>query len=257
MSSALTTATAAMSEAFDFLSLPEEIRRFVYLELLVSPLHPTDKPVARRDLVEAYTQSHSRYRSGDPSPPKQAASFLFPNILASCSFINNEASKILYKENHFCAHPSLLTGMPFFLYESRKLLTPQIVSRRAIRRWHLQVRLDCDPRFDAAKLKEAFDGADELSVAASEAMYRSSGLHNLLMFAEIRGVKKTSVTGSVDPRVAQWLERVMRCEEDTPVPSLEEWQSSAPVLFGGVFDDRAFVKDHARNYYNPWTHSNR
>ena len=76
-----------------------------------------------------------------------------------------------------------------------------------IHRYHIRIRLDCDPNFSAKAAKESFDGMDELTIEAFQAQYGSSDHGVLELFEGIRGVKQAKVYGSVTafPEYVRWL----------------------------------------------------
>lgn len=130
---------------------------------------------------------------------------------------------------------------------------PHLSQLRSIRRWQITVRLDCDARYTADKLKQAFDGVEQFTLVANESMYRASGLENLLLFAGIRGVGKARVIGSVEKVVAEWLERMIMTAEGTPIPpSLDDWRLTAMARDGGLKSER-----EGDGHYDLWTHGNR
>lgn len=237
-----------------FLDLPAEIRNHIYEELLLSPIIPTDLP-QKRKLILAKQWRPSKtipYPSGDHDDNDLLkVPLVHPAILGTCRRINQEATPILYSYNTFTAHATLLTSHPSLVHDSRLLLYPDISKLRNIRRWHIAIRLDCDARTTAEKLKQAFDSMEEVSVMASESMFRASGLDNLLLFADIRGVGKASVLGSVEKVVAEWLERMMMGKEGSVAPSLDEWRLTAMARDGGLKSERDGT------IYNMWTHGNR
>jgi hypothetical protein len=128
-----------------FLDLPPEIRLEIYQYLLVVPNVPRSRLPASRCSV---------------SVP----------ILSANRQIHAEASRVLYSYNKFFAHPSLLTAFP----RLRTWLPPVREARvyPRIRRFHLRLRLDCDPQFEKEAAARAFSGLDELTVEVYQAMVR-------------------------------------------------------------------------------------
>jgi len=169
-----------------FLHLPGEIRNQIYHLVLIHPSYP----------------------------PAQSTHNLVPNILSTCRQITHEATPILYSLNTFTAHPSLLTSMPYLHSPTRPLYTPGLHTR--IRRWRIQVRLDCDARFTEEDVTKAFTGCEELEIEAKEAMFRGAGNAVLMLFAGVRAVKSARVIGSVDREFAEWLEESMERVIGTP-----------------------------------------
>jgi len=169
-----------------FLHLPGEIRNHIYHLVLI---HPS-------------------------CPPRRSTHNLVPNLLSTCRQITQEATPILYSLNTFTAHPSLLTSMPYLHSPTRPLYTPGLHTR--IRRWRIQIRLDCDARFTEEDVTKAFTGCEELEIEAKEAMFRGAGNAVLMLFAGVRAVKSARVIGSVDREFAEWLEESMESVIGTP-----------------------------------------
>ena len=86
-----------------------------------------------------------------------------------------------------------------------------------IRRYHIRVRLDCDPNFSAKKAQEAFTGAEELTVEVFQAQFGGSEYQVLKLFEGIRGVRRAKIYGSVSafPDYVDWLESAMMEPEGT------------------------------------------
>jgi hypothetical protein len=163
-----------------FLDLPGEIRNQIYKELLL--LLPLSTP---RIL-------------GDPP--------IYPQILAVCRKVHEEAKQILYGCNTFLAHPYLLADMP-----SLRLYYDAVRHRRLralISRYHIRVRLDCDPRFSTAEIQNAFTGVEELTV---EALLGVSDYSVLKRFESVRGVKNARIYGKIYafPEYVKWLQGAM------------------------------------------------
>ncbi|KAE8447254.1 hypothetical protein EG329_010948 [Mollisiaceae sp. DMI_Dod_QoI] len=167
-----------------FLDLPGEIRNEIYLKLLIVPA--ASKPRLLGD------------------PP------IYPQILSTCKKIHEEAQQILYGYNTFLAHPNLLSSLPRLRLCYNTIFSPTLIS--LIRRYHIRVRLDCDPNFSIQKATDAFTGVEELTLEVSQAQFGSSDHKVLRLFEGIRGVKKTRVYGSVTlfPEYVEWLQCSMR-----------------------------------------------
>ena len=171
-----------------FLDLPGEIRNQIYHQLLILPDISTPR------------------RLGDPP--------LYPRLLEVCRMVHEEGKQILYGSNVFLAHPNLLTGLPRLrLYYDTVRAKPLI---SLIRRFHIRVRLDCDPNFSATKAENAFSGVEELTVEVFQAQYRSSNYKVLKLFEGVRGIQKASIYGSVTgfPEYVSWLQDAMMSEKD-------------------------------------------
>lgn len=173
-----------------FLDLPLEIRLDVYTRLLLHP--PLDKL----------------------APTTRPADGLYPAILAVSRQTHAEAAPILYSKNIFLAHATLLASFPRL-----RLWYPPVRERSVlawIRRFHVRVRLDCDPAYDATAVTAAFSGADELVVEVWQAMFQGADHGSLRVFEGVRNVKTVRVYGSTVglEDYVRWLEGVMRCEAD-------------------------------------------
>lgn len=129
-----------------FLDLPGEIRNEIYKELLL--IHP-----------------HSTRRILGDRP-------IYPQILIVCRKVHKEASQILYGENTFLAHHSLLAGMPRLRLYYDAVIDQRLIAQ--ISRYHIRVRLDCDPQYSAAKVQEAFTGIDELTIEVLQSQFGGS-----------------------------------------------------------------------------------
>ncbi|KAK4632285.1 hypothetical protein CLAFUW4_03533 [Fulvia fulva] len=150
------------------------------------------------------------------------------NVLRTCKQAWNEGTPILYGENTFLAHPSLLSALPSFLLIRRptRVSLPPVKHPRMlpyIRRYHIHVRLDIDARFSNGQATESFTGIDVLELEVFQAMYGSCDFTNLKLFEGVRGVGKVIVQGSVgDGRYAKWLEHCMMSPVDTEFAAYNE-----------------------------------
>ena len=90
-----------------------------------------------------------------------------------------------------------------------------------IRRFHIRVRLDCDPYFVMEDVKRVFSGAEELEVEVFRASWGCGGYGSLDGFTEVRGVKRARVKGSVETEFARWLEGVMESQFGAEVVPFE------------------------------------
>lgn len=209
----ISTVYDSQPQSFFLSRLPTEIRLQIYQLLLTLP--PDFFNPLLRSLI---SQNHySSYLL--PSIP------LFPSLLLVCRQIYAEAHAIPYTSHQFSAHQTLLTKMPYLVNPSRPILSPPTdpeTGHPLIRRWHVLVRLDTDPRFTALQAKEAFSNAEELEIEVWKAMYGAdTGYDVLKTFAEIRGVKRARVTGRCDDSLKRWLEKLLVQEEGTEA---EEWR---------------------------------
>ena len=175
------------------LDLPGEIRNQIYHQLLILPPLST------------------------PNPPP-----IYPEILQTCRKIHEESKHILYGYNTFIAHANLLSDMPRLRKCFPTFSYPNLISM--IRRYHISVRLDCDPNFSAEKAKEAFTGVEELTIEVFQAQFESSDYKVLKLFEDIRDVKKARIYGSVQafPDYVDWLKRAIMTAEGSPVQNFGE-----------------------------------
>jgi len=167
-----------------FLTLPLEIRLQIYENLLLIPAYNTLLPV----------------RAGDG---------VSPAILQACRQTHAEAQPTLYGRNQFQAHYSLLSGFPRLRAWYGPVREASVLC--LVTRWHLRVRLDADPPWDAAKVEAAFQGCDELVLDVWQAMFRGADHAVLACFEGLRGVRRALIYGSTtgfEP-YARWLERAM------------------------------------------------
>ncbi|GKT50274.1 uncharacterized protein ColSpa_10455 [Colletotrichum spaethianum] len=168
-----------------FLDLPLEIRLDIYAHLLLHP--PIDK-----------------------LNPNRPAARIHPAILTASRQTHAEGTPVLYSKNMFLAHATLLASFPRL-----RLWYPPVRERSVlpqIRRFHIRVRLDCDPAFDASAAAAAFSGVDELVVEVWQAMFQGADHGALQVFEGVRGVRDVKVYGSITgfEGYVRWLEDVMR-----------------------------------------------
>jgi len=177
------------------LSLPAELRLQIYAHLLSIPAD---------DLALLRRLTSRNHLSSYVLPTLD----LYPEILRVSRQTYTEAHAILYASNTYCAHACRLTSTPYLLASSKPVLSPRCI--RLIKKWHIQVRLDCDPNYNKQQATEAFTGAEELELEIWQAMFGAAGEGVLKLFAGVRAVGKAKVTGSVTPGVKRWLEYTMR-----------------------------------------------
>ena len=187
------------------LSLPAELRNHIWQFILV---HNTKSAA----LLPAHLFP------GAPASARKTSRFC-ANVLLTCKQINAEGTPILYGENTFSAHSSLLASLPCFLLLERpnKLLLGPVKSQRMqklIRRYSLFLRLDTDPQFTKRLAEESFTGAEELRIDVFQAMYASSDFSVLRLFEGVRGIGKVNIDGSLgDGKYAEWLTNTMMLPE--------------------------------------------
>ncbi|GKT85127.1 hypothetical protein Ct61P_02977 [Colletotrichum tofieldiae] len=175
------------SSRCQFLDLPLEIRLDIYAHLLLHP--PIDKLSPTRPVTRVH-----------------------PAILSASRQTHAEGTPVLYSKNVFLAHTTLLASFPRL-----RPWYPPIRERSVlphIRRFHIRVRLDCDPAFDASAAAAAFSGVDELVVEVWQAMFQGADHGTLRVFEGVRGVRDVKVYGSITgfEGYVRWLEGVMRCD---------------------------------------------
>lgn len=199
----------------NFLDLPLEIREQIYMHLLAPP---TPDPSTYRYL---------RLPRASISLPT-----LHPAILSVSRQLHAEALPVLYTQNTFRCHPSLLTSFPRLYTPTDypykwypQLSETSCPGVRLIRRWFLKARLDCGPFWDRETVRRAFSGAEELTVEAWQSMFRESGNEVLRIFEGVRGVRRVCIQGSTTGMegYARWLEGVMKSPLGSEVlPYVEE-----------------------------------
>lgn len=182
--------------AFTFLDLPGEIRNQIYTQLLLVP-----RPSLQR-------------LPGDPP--------IYPQILSVCRKVHEEARQILYSCNTFLAHPNLLSGLPRLSLYHGSISSSTLIS--LIRRYHIRVRLDCDPNFSLIKAASAFSGVEELTIEVFQAQFGSSDYTVLRLFEGVRGVKRVRIYGSVTafPEYIDWLEAAIVTPKEGVVEVFEK-----------------------------------
>lgn len=166
-----------------FLDLPGEIRNQIYKDLLL--IQPVSAPRVLGDRP------------------------IYPQILAVCRKVHEEASQILYGSNTFLAHPNLLTDLPRLRLYYDTIGEKHLINQ--ISRYHIRVRLDCVPRYSTVKVKEAFTGAEELTIEVFQAHFGGSDYSILKRFEGVRGVERANIYGSISAFLgyAKWLENAM------------------------------------------------
>ena len=175
---------------FNFYNLPGEIRNQI-LRLLLT--HNT--PIVARFANQL-------------APPKPTPLNIWPNILLACKRTYDKGITIIYGENTFQAHPSYLNCVLFAMDPTRTVISKLCIAM--IRRFHLRVRLDCDPFYKPRDVKKAFSGADELELEVFRSSWGLGGYDALEGFVGVREIRKAKVHGSIEPNFARWLEGVMR-----------------------------------------------
>ena len=179
------------ASCLSFLLMPAEIRLQVYAILLIH-----DHPFQVSSFA-AFIDNRSICQS--------QALEIHPSILLACRQTYFEGNPILYGGNVFLASPSLLKGI--VAAPSGRITSAPLISH--MRRFHLCIRLDCDPRYGSQELENAFNGAEELNIEVFQASFGMGDTKLLDMFRGIRGVKKAKVWGSISRELADDLAREM------------------------------------------------
>jgi hypothetical protein len=130
--------------------------------------------------------------------------------------------EILYSCNTFLAHPNLLSSLPRLRLHYQSISSPTLIS--LIQRYHIRVRLDCDPNFSLAKATRAFSGVEELTIEVFQAQFGGSDYKVLTLFEGVRGVKRAKVYGSVTafPEYVAWLAAAIVTPKDGVVRMFDQ-----------------------------------
>ncbi|KAK2000345.1 hypothetical protein LX36DRAFT_654494 [Colletotrichum falcatum] len=178
-----------VSSRCQFLDLPLEIRLDIYTHLL---LHP---PIDKLNIARPVTRLH-------------------PAILSASRQTHAEGTPILYSKNIFLAHATLLASFPRLRPWYPPIRERSVLSH--IRRFHIRVRLDCDPAFDASAAVAAFSGVDELVIEVWQAVFQGADHATLRVFEGVRGVRDVKIYGSIMglEGYVRWLEGVLRLSAD-------------------------------------------
>ncbi|KAH8672798.1 hypothetical protein BGZ60DRAFT_373567 [Tricladium varicosporioides] len=178
-----------------FLDLPGEIRNQIYQQLLIIPSISTPRLL------------------GDAG--------IYPQILSTCRKVHKETQQMLYGCNTFLAHHNLLVDLPRLRMYYDVISNPALIA--LITRYHIRIRLDCDPNFSVAKATDAFTGKEELTIEVFQAQFGSSDYKVLKLFEGVRGVGRASVYGSVSgfPGYVEWLQNSMMTIEGETIEPFE------------------------------------
>lgn len=196
-----------------FMDLPGEIRNKIYKLLLVIP--PVHAPRKLGSDERVY-----------PLP-----------LLLLCKQIHTEGIDILYGQNTFIAHPTLLCSMPRLRHYYGTITSAYYTS--LITRYWLRVRLDCDPQFTAHKAISAFNSCKEVTIEPWQAQFGSCDFHVLRLFENVRGVRKARISGSTSAfhDYAIWLEKSMMTESGQPVEKFVGTHEQEELkVVGGAYD---------------------
>ncbi|KAI1802974.1 hypothetical protein F4811DRAFT_527148 [Daldinia bambusicola] len=185
-----------------FLALPTELRLEIFKHLLVLP-------------ADAPPPAQNTYFQGGLHPPTLL--LLHPAILRTSRQLHAEALPLLYRQNIFLAHSTLLTALP----QLRRIFSPVLSARLAglIARFYVCVRLDAEPAYSRAQAADQLSNKEEVVLDARQSVWRGSGPDALRLFEDVRGVRRASVKGSIGgfEDYAKWLERTMMREPGSKV----------------------------------------
>ena len=199
------------------LCLPAELRNTIWELLLVQNTQSTPGTLPAHLSPDAPENARRKTR-------------FCANVLRTCKQINLEGTPVLYGENVFEAHSSLLASLPSFLLlkQPNRVRLSQVICPRVaklIRRFYIYVRLDTDPRFSKRQVEEAFLDVEALEIEVFQAMFGSCDFSVLKLFEGVRGVGKVTIHGSLgDGKYANWLASCMEMPAGTSVtPYYEEY----------------------------------
>ena len=179
--------------SLSFLSLPPEIRLQIYNYLLRLPDYP-----------------YPKYKPSSTVP-------LHPSLLQTNRQIYDEALPLLYSLNTFLAHPTLLASFPRLRSWYGPVKEASILP--LIRRFYIQVWLDCDYSYGKEDVTKAFSGVEELSIDVMQTTWLGAGYRNLRVFEGVRGVGKVVIKGSTAgfEEYVAWLKDAMKSGEEDHV----------------------------------------
>ncbi|KAK0392418.1 hypothetical protein NLU13_1913 [Sarocladium strictum] len=185
------------------LLLPVELRLQIYTYLL-------------SNLTTASSHTSKRISSSSTTTTPINAAILLVNRQ-----LNSEATPILYSQNTFLAHPSLLTSFPRLLPSLPPIREPSVLG--LIRRVHFTIRLDIDPAFSAEAARIAFSGLEELTIELAQGYFLGAGCQNLRALESVRGVRRVNICGSTMgfELYLGWLRGVMMSEPGVKVDSFK------------------------------------
>ncbi len=141
------------------------------------------------------------------TPQQHTLLGLSPLIICTCKQLYEESLPILYGKNTFQAHPTLLKQTVFALDPTRRVTAPYCI--RLITRWHVRVRLDCDPFYSPADVEEAFSSCEVVEVEVFRSAWGTGSYSALYGFTKVRGVKRARVYGSIGRKFAEDLKERM------------------------------------------------
>lgn len=180
------------------------------MSLLASPQPPKAcfmlLPVEVRLQIYAYLLHLPSLAAADPHQESRVSA----GILRASRQIHDEATPLLYTDNTFLAHPSLLAGFPRLRSWYAPVCAAALLPR--IRRFHLTLRLDCDLPYDRQRAAASFSGAEELHVQVTQAAFLGAGYENLRTLEDVRGVQQLTIRGSTTgfESYIAWLSQLLQ-----------------------------------------------
>lgn len=217
--------TARSTPTSPLLALPAELRNEILYYLLI-----------QRQTAPVSILGGPR----SPKPPRFCS-----NVLLTCKQLKAEGTPILYGENVFAAHPSLLATLPSLLLATRpyRISLPPVKEAHLIpliKRFYIHVRLDTDPQFSAEQVAASFTGVESLSVEVFQSMYASCDFGVLQLFEGVRGVGKAEVHGSIgDGEYARWLGEVMMSSPGKQIEAGNEGMLGKSMAWDKVDEEAA------------------
>jgi hypothetical protein len=140
--------TTSQIQKQSFLNLPFEIRLEIYSYLLLVNSSPRSRSISTKKVI--------------------SSSEIWTPLLRVNRQVHAETSPILYSQNKWLAHQTLLTSFPR-LRSNYKAVTDSSLYPR-MRKFHLRVRLDCDAPYDRDTVTKALSGLHELTIETFQAM---------------------------------------------------------------------------------------
>ncbi|KAI4865321.1 hypothetical protein F4820DRAFT_299024 [Hypoxylon rubiginosum] len=173
-------------------TLPPEIRHEILKHLLILPADDASSPS---------TKSY-----------QQQPGLLHTAILRANRLLYAEAQPLLYRNNTFLVHNTLLTDLPQLRRAYRPVLAEDAAAQ--IGRFHVCVRLDAEPGYDQDAVTRHLSDREEVVLEAVQSTFQASGPEVLRLFEGVRGVRRAKVVGGLAgfEDYARWLERAMMSE---------------------------------------------
>lgn len=121
-------------------------------------------------------------------PPRPVSLGLTSSLCLLSRAVHAEAISILYGENIFQAYPTFLTASVFAMDPERPVSSLRCISH--IRKWHVRVRLDCDPYYKPAIIAQMFTNAHELEIEVFRASWGIGSYDPVEGFTRMRCEKR-------------------------------------------------------------------